>query len=186
MSNAKKTEHVTQAGNVLFMALATPTGRTNYKTGQAEINPNTNQQYQDYAIQLEFDGSNPEHAELRNLLTGVNSLIPSTKNVSAPGCFKVKFSAKERAKFQAKQPLIVDGQGNKLDPQTLSRFSVKHGDNATARVGFEILDYGDTKIMTLTDVQILSLNISEKEDLTQERQSIFARSDQLEGKSNNG
>jgi len=138
------TLHKTGQGAALFMVAAKPL--LNKHTGKPE-----------YSVKMKFQESSASAMEMKSHLQEIADYKIDTKtNRALSGEFIVNFSSEF-------EPVVTNADGVTLEGQDIPFFDSRI-DTGIVNVTYKVIDYGNTKIVRLGAVQILSLNLAPRED----------------------
>lgn len=146
----KITEHSTQAGKVLFMSAARPW--KNEKTGKAE-----------FSVKVVLNSDDPAVSHLREI---ADYKVDTKTNRAATDKSKVTISF--TSEFA---PTVHSPSGEKLEGQDIPYYDGRI-DNATATVNYKVIDYGNTKIVRLSGINLQSLELAPREPKGSSQDSI--------------
>ena len=138
----KTTEHATGVGEVLFMAAARPL--TNAKTGKSE-----------YSVKIRLSAEDAAVAHLKEI---AEYKIDTKTNRSLEGTGQVIVNF--TTEFE---PTVMDASNEVLAAAEVPFFDGRT-DKATAAVSYKVIDYGNNKIVRLSGIKLLSLDIAPKGD----------------------
>lgn len=150
MSKAKVTNHVTGPVDIKFMAVARPFN--NQKSGKSE-----------YSIKALLDSSDQAVSHLREV---AEYKVDTKTNRNSTD--KSKVTINFMSSLQDKdgnyvQPKVMDVDGNVLTGADIPFFDGRT-DTGTAIVTYSVIDYGDNKIVRLSGVKLLELNLAPREE----------------------
>lgn len=142
MSKAKITNHVTGPVDIKFMAVARPF--KNLKSGKAE-----------YSIKALLDSSDPAVSHLKSV---AEYKIDTKTNRNSTD--KSKVTVNFATTFE---PKVMNSDGDLLTGTSIPFFDGRT-DTGTAIVTYSVIDYGDNKIVRLSGVKLLELNLAPREE----------------------
>lgn len=144
MSTKKITEHTTETGKILFMAVARPL--LNAKTGKEEFSVKMELNNTDTSIShLEEVASYKVDTKTNRKLAGTNKVV-------------VNFSSEFA-------PVVLDSNNNKMEGREIPFFDGRV-DSGTAVVSYKVINYGDNTIVRLSGIKLLSLELAPRENST--------------------
>ena len=141
MSNT--TTHTTGIGNIQFMAAARPVVNK-FAKGKKE-----------YSIRIELNTND----ECLDHIRGINSKKVDTdknKELASTGKAVLNFTSDYA-------PKVKLADGTLLTTEQVPFFNSKV-DEGTAVVTYKVIDFGDNKIIRLSEIQIMSLNLAPREE----------------------
>lgn len=140
---------VTTTGQILFMAAKNPV--KDY-SGEKKI----------YSIRMLFDGTSAEGLKLRNQIENINAkkIVTNDKRITKAGDFVVAFSS-------TYAPKVMDAQGSLLELEHIPHFN-GNTDKGTAKVIANISTKGKVPTLYLNAIQLIDLELSEKDSTTTE------------------
>lgn len=141
---SKTTNHTTQAGEILWLSVARP--KLNEKNGKSE-----------YSIKLKLNRNDPAVAHLSEIAEYKIDTKTNRKN-NDPDYVIVNFTCGD--KFQ---PEVVGADGQTLRGNEIPFFNGLK-DKGTAAVVYSVIDYDGNKIVRLSGVKLMSLDLAPREE----------------------
>ena len=135
------TEYVTGIGHILFMAAAKPL--TNQRTGKTE-----------YSIKMKFVDSDPCISHLSDIAS-YKIDTKTNRELSGTGEMVVSFNSEFA-------PKIVGADNTVLEGSAIPFFDGRI-DKGTAVVSYKVIDYGNNKIVRLSGIKLVSLDLAVRE-----------------------
>lgn len=149
---AKITNHVTSVGDILFMAAARPL--KNQRTGKEE-----------YTIKVKLDESVEGTLDVKNHLLEVAEYKVDTKtNRQLSGELILNFSSNFA-------PEVMGPDGQVWKGKEIPFFDGRK-DTGKAAVSYNVIDYGDNKIVRLAGIKIVDLNLAPREESSESLSDI--------------
>ncbi len=137
---SKVTEHATQTAEILFMAASRPL--LNNKNGKTE-----------FSIKVKLNKNDPAVAHLTEV---ANYKIDTKTNRTSKDKDTVTVN------FTSEFAPIVSDETGQLDSKDVPFFDGRK-DTGTAIVAYKLIDFGDNKIVRLSGLKLLNLNLAQRE-----------------------
>ncbi len=144
MTTKKISEHTTETGKILFMAAARPL-----------LNNKNNKQ--EFSIKMELSNTDTSISHLEEV---ASYKIDTKTNRKLAGTNKVvvNFSSEFA-------PVVLDSNNNKMEGKEIPFFDGRV-DTGTAVVSYKVINYGESTIVRLSGIKLLSLELAPRENST--------------------